>query len=52
MHSVGLLVKYQTGPFPSLQPQDQEIGEFYVDQKRRGTDFEALELGKGWSGRD
>ena len=29
-------------------PQNQEIGAFYVDQKRLDTDFEAL---KSWAGR-
>ena len=34
----------QTGPFTILQPQDQEIGEFYSVQERRSTDFEAPKL--------
>ena len=33
-----------------LVSQDQEIGEFYVVQKRRSTDFQALQLWKGRSG--
>ena len=30
--------------------QDQEIGEFYVVQERRTTDFEAPKMWKGSSG--
>ena len=33
-----------TSPFTILEPQDQGIGEFYVAQKRRATDFEAPKL--------
>ena len=33
-----------TNIFPILEPQDQEIGEFYVVQERRATDFEAPKL--------
>ena len=33
-----------TNPFTILQPQDQEIGELYVAQKHRATDFEAPKL--------
>ena len=33
-----------TSPFTILEPQDQGIGEFYVVQKRRATDFEAPKL--------
>ena len=37
-------------PFsPILELQDQEIGKFYVVQKRRATYFEALKLFKGRS---
>ena len=39
-----------TNPFTMLEPQDQEIGEFYVLQERRATDFEASKLWKGSSG--
>ena len=39
-----------TGPFTTLEPQDQVIGEATVVQKRRETDFEALKLWKGRSG--
>ena len=35
--------------FTNLEPQDQEIGEFYVVQKRQSTDFEARKLRKGRS---
>ena len=41
---------FPTVPFPILEPHDQEIGEFYVVQKRRVTDFEAPKLWKGRSG--
>ena len=33
-----------TGPFTILEPQDQEIAEFYVVQKRRATYFDATNL--------
>ena len=33
-----------TSPFTILVPHDQEIGEFYVVQERRATDFEAPKL--------
>ena len=33
-----------TNPFTILEPQDQEIGELYVVQERRATDFEAPKL--------
>ena len=36
-----------THPFTVLEPQNQEIGEFYVDQESRSTDFEAPKLRKG-----
>ena len=36
-----------TGPFTNFEPQDQEIGEFYVIQERRTTNFEAQKLWKG-----
>ena len=39
-----------TRPFTILEPQDQDIGEFYVVQERRTTDFEASKLWKGSSG--
>ena len=35
-----------------LEPEDQEIVEFYEVQDRRSTDFEALTLQKGRSGYD
>ena len=37
-------------PFSILEPQDQEIREFYVVQERRATNFEAPKLWKGSSG--
>ena len=33
-----------TDPFTILKPQDQEIGEFYVAQKRCAKDFDAPNL--------
>ena len=39
-----------TKPFTILDAQDQEIGETYVVQERRATDFEALKLWKSSSG--
>ena len=39
-----------TNPFIILEPRDQEIGEFYVVEERRATDFEAPKLWKGSSG--
>ena len=36
--------KYPTNPFTIFEPQDQEINEFYVDQKRHSRDFEASKL--------
>ena len=33
-----------TNPFTILEPEDQGIGEFYVVQARRATDFKAPEL--------
>ena len=30
---------YPTNPFTFVEAQDQEIGEFYVVQERRATDF-------------
>ena len=36
--------------FTILEPQNQEIGQLYVVQVRRATDFEARNLGKGRSG--
>ena len=41
---------YPTGPFAISEPQDQEIGEFYVVQKRRATDFDDPKTSKGRSG--
>ena len=32
---------FLTGPFTITDPQDQEIGKFYVVRERRMTDFEA-----------
>ena len=43
-------LKFPTDPFTILEPCDQEISSFYVDQKRRATDFEAPKLWKGRSG--
>ena len=45
------LWSYPTNPFSILEPQDQEIGEFYVVQERRATDLKAPKLWKGSSGR-
>ena len=39
-----------TNPFTFLEPRNQEIGEIYVVQERRVTDFEAPKLWKGSSG--
>ena len=39
-----------TEPFTILEPYDQEIGELYLVQERRVTDFEASKLRKGSSG--
>ena len=33
-----------TNPFPILEPQDQEISEYYVVQECRASDFEAPKL--------
>ena len=33
-----------TNLFPILEPRDQEIGELYVVQDHRATDFEATKL--------
>ena len=41
---------YPTSPFTILEPQDQDIVEFYVVQERRATDFKAPKLWKGLSG--
>ena len=35
---------YPTGPFTTLEPRDQEMGEFYAVQKRRATDFEDIKF--------
>ena len=35
---------HPTGSFTIIEPQDQEIGEFYEVQKRCATDFEAPKL--------
>ena len=40
----------QTGPFTVLEPQDRGVGNFYVVQESRTTDFEASKLWKGPSG--
>ena len=37
-------------PFPSLEPQNPWIHEFYVAQERGATDFKASKLWKGSSG--
>ena len=34
-------------PFTTEKSRSQEIGEFYVAQERRATDFEAPKLWKG-----
>ena len=41
---------YPSGPFIFLLPQNQEIGKYYVVQKRQATDLEARKLWKGLSG--
>ena len=41
------MLSLPTGPFTIFEPYDQEIGDFYVAQKRRRTDFEASKLRKG-----
>ena len=43
-------ISYPTDPFAILDPQHQEIWEFYEVQKRRATDFEAPKLWKDRSG--
>ena len=44
------IVANPTSPFTILEPRDQEIGEFYVAEERRATDFEAQKLCKCLSG--
>ena len=39
-----------TNTFTISEPRNQEIGEFYVVQERRATDFEAPKLWKVSSG--
>ena len=39
--------KFPTDIFTIPEPQDQEIGEFFVVQERRATDYEAPKLWKG-----
>ena len=39
--SIHLYYSVPTNPFTILEPQDQEIGEFYVVQKLLATDLEA-----------
>ena len=41
---------FPANPFTILEPEDQGIGEFYVVQERRATDFKAPELWKSSSG--
>ena len=38
------ILEFPIGPFKSLVPQDPDIGEFYVVQERRVTDFQAPKL--------
>ena len=38
------MIQNPTGRFTILEPQDREIGDIYVVQKRRTTDFEAPKL--------
>ena len=40
-----------TNLFTTLEPRDQEIGEFYEVEERRATDFEVPKLLKGSSSR-
>ena len=39
-----------TDPLIAFGPQDQEIGDLYVIQERRATDFDAPKSKKGGSG--
>ena len=32
---------YPTNPFTILEPQEQEIGDFYIVQEHRASDFQA-----------
>ena len=48
--STDFLYHIPTDTFTIPEPQDHEIGEFYVVQKRRATDFKAPKLWKGRSG--
>ena len=41
---------HPTGPFTSLELQDQEIDEFHIAQERRKADFEAPKSQKGRPG--
>ena len=49
--SFSIFSSHPTNPFTILEHQDQEIGKFYVVQKRLTTDFEAPILWKGSSER-
>ena len=42
---------YRIDPFPISVPQNPSSDEFYEAQKRRSTDFKALKLYKGRSGK-
>ena len=41
---VSIVIKYPTSPFTILDPQDQEIDEFYVVEESRTADFEVSKL--------
>ena len=42
---------HPTDPFTTLEPHDQEIGDFYVALARSGTGIEAPKLWKDRQGR-
>ena len=44
MNEVKRRLSYPTDTFAISEPHDQEIGDFYVVQERRTTDFEAQKL--------
>ena len=50
LHGIYFIVHYPTGPLTFLEPQYQEMLEFYVVQESRATDYEAAKLWKGRSG--
>ena len=44
MHLIPGDAELPPNPFTILEPCDQDIGEFYLVQERRATDFEASKL--------